>query len=113
MDNDISEAKAMELNSDMGAEEYFREWQEDQYVSERQAALSRLRRNMEDAKRAQVGSTIRCAQCERRMVKTSYQKRFCSNARTHGKKNCKDLWHNRVAGLSAYIVRKCGGNDDG
>lgn len=51
------------------------------------------------AQNAKTGETIKCAQCGKRMVKNHHSKVFCSNQRTHGKRNCKDKYHNRVKGL--------------
>lgn len=73
------------------------------HVDEKQRALNKLESRMAKAKTAEVGATIECAQCGRLIVKKSYQKVFCSNAKTHGKKNCKDIYHNRIAGLKEYL----------
>lgn len=94
-------AEEAEALNDMAAEaeEHFEEQMETEY----QQVLNGLRQRMSDARRAEVGATIRCAQCGKLMVKTSYQRVFCSNAKTHGKHNCKDLYHNRIAGLKGHL----------
>ena len=40
-----------------------------------------------NTERAEVGATIDCPTCDRRIVKTAYNKRFCSTS-------CKDRYHN-------------------
>ena len=99
-DDDVSEAKAMDMNSDLGASEWFADQLRSEYVDERYAALMRLRRLMRDARAASVGDTIRCAQCKKWITKKSYQTAFCSNK---GRGNCRDRYHNRIAGLEAYL----------
>jgi len=48
------------------------------------------------AEAAKVGSTIRCACCGRKIKKTTYHKRFCSNGKTKKGGNCKDRYWNTV-----------------
>ena len=47
-----------------------------------------------DNKRSEVGTTIRCANCGKRILKKSYQTQFCSNK---GRGNCKDTYWNNVS----------------
>lgn len=100
----ITEAEAMDLNSDGGADEHTHS----NRLDEIDAAYQRLRRLMRDARQAEVGATIHCAQCEKRIVKRSYQTAFCSNAKTHGWGNCKDRYHNRVKALGSILDREPG-----
>jgi hypothetical protein len=61
----------------------------------RQASMvDSLEQRLETVKSAKVGDTVNCPACDREMVKTTYHKTFCSNAKTHGKRNCKDRFHN-------------------
>lgn len=50
----------------------------------------------ERAKKAIVGSTIRCPYCNKNHTKNTYQKVFCSNQKTRGRNNCKDNFWNTV-----------------
>ena len=61
--------------------------------------LMDLRHALMTAKNAKVGSTFACPNCGKRIVKSTYHKTFCSNAKTHGKRNCKDQFHNRIRAL--------------
>lgn len=47
------------------------------------------------AKEAKVGDRIKCPGCEKHTIKTTYNKTFCSNAKTRGN-NCKDRFWNKV-----------------
>jgi hypothetical protein len=60
----------------------------------------------EAAKAAKVGSLIVCPTCQIRHTKTTYHKIFCSNAKTHGRKNCKDIYWNLVRGCSSHSYNK-------
>ena len=46
-----------------------------------------------DNKQSQIKTTIRCANCGKRIIKKSYQTQFCSNK---GKRNCKDTYWNNT-----------------
>ena len=48
------------------------------------------------AEAAKIGATIRCACCGRKIKKTTYHKRFCSNGKTKKGGNCKDRYWNTV-----------------
>lgn len=49
------------------------------------------------AKKAKRGSTIRCPNCSKKIVKTTYNKVFCSNGRTvKGRSSCKDVYWNTI-----------------
>lgn len=63
------------------------------------------------AQEAKVGTEIRCPWCGKKHKKTSYQKVFCSNYKTKGKKNCKDMFWNHVDDMRrertvTYILKK-------
>lgn len=90
--NTCSEADALNDMSDGGAEDDLRELEDERIESDR----DRMRNLYADARRAQVGATIRCPTCRRLHVKTTYHKVFCSNGRTKGKgkRNCKDGYWN-------------------
>ena len=49
-----------------------------------------------NAKTAKVGESIVCPGCNGRHVKNTYQKVFCSNAKTKKTNNCKDKFWNLV-----------------
>ena len=59
----------------------------------------RLMAAYEAARAATHGTHIDCPQCGRGVQKTHPAKTFCSNARSKGKRNCKDRFWNRVRGL--------------
>ncbi len=48
------------------------------------------------AKKAKVGDNIRCPHCNKKHVKTTYHKVFCSNYKTKSTNNCKDNFWNKV-----------------
>ena len=56
--------------------------------------LNKKRSRYYDNKRSQVGTTIRCANCGRRILKRSRNTQFCSSK---GKRNCKDTYWNNVS----------------
>lgn len=84
------EADYLESQSDGGASDYMREIEREEYFS----AASIRRGRYEDNKRSDVGTTIRCAGCGKRIVKSSYQTQFCSNK---GRGNCKDAYWNKAS----------------
>lgn len=85
------EADALNDWSDEG-EAYCREKDLEDYYKEIDAMKGRY----DAARRAETKATILCPVCKRRIIKTTYHKVFCSNAKTHGKNNCKDKYWNRV-----------------
>lgn len=89
--NTVTEAEALNDMAD-AADDDFYERLDDQVESSR----DNMRALYADARRAQVGATIRCPTCRRLHVKTTYHKVFCSNGRTKGKgkRNCKDGYWN-------------------
>lgn len=88
------EADALnELGWDEIAEEDEREYQAQLYAKKIDQAIGRYR----EAARAEVGATICCPWCAKKIVKRTYHRKFCSNQRTHGKNNCKDRFWNNVA----------------
>lgn len=50
------------------------------------------------AQAAKVGEMINCPGCNKAFVKKRYNTSFCSNAKTHGRHNCKDRYWNLVRG---------------
>ena len=94
--NICSEADALDDMSDGGAEDDLRELEEERYHESVESDRNSMRALYADARRAQVGATIRCSTCRRLHVKTTYHKVFCSNGRTKGKgkRNCKDGYWN-------------------
>lgn len=83
------EAQALEDMSDGGAADDMREIEQEQYFQ----GLNKKEARYFDNKRSQVGTTIRCANCGKRILKKSYQTQFCSNK---GRRNCKDTYWNNV-----------------
>lgn len=69
------EADYLESQSDGGAVDDMRERAQQAYYD----SLNRKEARYRDNKRSQVGTTIRCANCGRRIVKKSCQTQFCSN----------------------------------
>jgi len=97
--NQMSEGEAIDDPGAVMAEELER-----REASERGDHFSLVRQRLvqlhDDAKSAEVGATIRCPNCEKLIVKRSYQHAFCSNK---GKKSCKTKYHNRVHGLGRAV----------
>lgn len=59
------------------------------------------------AESADIGDRIACPVCEKSIIKTAYHKKFCSNPRTHGKKNCKDaFWNFPTIGVRMHRRKK-------
>lgn len=83
------EADALEAQSDGGAADDLREIDKQKYYE----GLSRKEARYHDNQLSAIGTTIRCANCNRRILKKSYQTQFCSNK---GKRNCKDTYWNNV-----------------
>lgn len=75
-----------------GDADYAREERERQRDNEHLVMQDRFA----DAGRAQVGATIECACCGRKIVKRSYQQKFCPpTGKGKGKRYvCKDRYHN-------------------
>lgn len=69
----------------------------------RSRCLDRLTANINRAKAVKVGEMVSCPNCDTKTVKTTYHKTFCSNAKTHGTKNCKDQFHNRINALKELL----------
>lgn len=88
---DDSEAAYLESQSDDGAEEDA--IQESLDLWERKARLLYI-----TARKAKVGDTIQCPSCKRSIVKTAYNKTFCSNQKTakRGTLSCKDRYWNTL-----------------
>lgn len=92
MMNPGSGSEADWLNEDWGdlVEYEFREKDAEAYYQDIAEMQSRYR----DNQNSPVGATVRCACCNKRIIKKSYQTQFCSNK---GKGNCKDtFWNNTV-----------------
>ncbi|ASV44439.1 hypothetical protein PBI_SCTP2_424 [Salicola phage SCTP-2] len=53
-------------------------------------------------KECNVGDKIKCANCSKTVNKKSYQQVFCSSPKS-GRKNCKDVYWNRVRGIKEKI----------
>ena len=60
------------------------------------ATREQMRKRYAAAETAKVGNNIQCAFCGRRVVKTTYHKRFCTNGTTRKGGNCKDRYWNSV-----------------
>lgn len=97
----ISEAEALDDWADYG-DELEDDWDDDYEVSkyskpktglgEKQTELLKRKTIVEKAK---VGDTVKCPVCNKKFVKSTYNKIFCSNGRTvKGRSSCKDVYHN-------------------
>lgn len=70
------------------------------------------------AKKAKVGSMIRCPSCKKMHKKTTYHKIFCCNYKTIGNPNCKDNFWNWVdpekkcRDTEYFREVICGGDDE-
>ena len=58
--------------------------------------IQEMKRLYEAAQQASVGSDIVCPVCKKKIIKTTYQKTFCSNGKNKGRGNCKDAYWNTV-----------------
>jgi len=95
--NDCSEGEY--LSSLLEGEEFDRECRE----AEWDERLARTQSRYDDNKRSDIGTTIRCATCGRRIKKKSYQTQFCSN---RGRGNCKDTFWNMRNGRGLRTQRR-------
>lgn len=88
---DGTEAEALEDQSDHGA-------QDDFDAQEAEENYHRMRTLYDSAKVAKTGAKIRCPGCGKAVIKTTYNKVFCSNQRTtaRGVNSCKDFYWNTV-----------------
>lgn len=81
-----TEAQSMEDNSDHGAKEHFAENKAQEMVDLYTCARS-----------TKIGSLMFCPGCGKKIVKTTYNKVFCSNGRTtKGRSSCKDYYWNVI-----------------
>ena len=83
--DDMTEAEYLDSQSDLGADDDCREHEREM-----------MQRLYYDAKRAEVGTSIRCPTCEKLIVKSTYHKTFCNSKKTKGRSSCKDYYHNVV-----------------
>ena len=67
----------------------FDEYNQQTYYAE----LNEMQKRYADNKHSDIGTTIRCAYCAKRIIKQSQQHQFCSNK---GAGNCKDAYWNNV-----------------
>lgn len=67
--------------------------EEDEIESQRERDAGIMQERYVANKSARVNTSIGCAGCGKRMLKSSYQTRFCSNS---GVGNCKDTYWNCV-----------------
>jgi hypothetical protein len=72
------------------AEDDFREYQQELYFKR----VTKMRDRYKDNATSQIGTTIRCACCGKRILKSNYQTQFCRNK---GSGNCKDQYWNNVS----------------
>lgn len=75
---------------------------------EQQADLSHMVDRFRENSRAQVGATIECACCGRKVVKKHYQQKFCPPTGKGKSKRykCKDRYHNLTnpRGMFAHLA---------
>lgn len=80
-----------DLDDALGQEEeayqHYKEEKEERY----QQNINAKKQRYSDNKLSEVGTTIRCANCGKRILKKHYQTQFCSNK---GPGNCKDKYWN-------------------
>jgi hypothetical protein len=79
-----------DLDEDLGADA----WAAEEERKHNEAALDVMRSRYDAARNAEVGATVECPCCRKRIVKRTYHRVFCSNQKTHGRKNCKDRYWN-------------------
>jgi hypothetical protein len=79
-----------ELDEDLGADA----WAAEEERKFNEGRLDEMRSRYAIAQRAEIGATIECPCCRKRIVKRTYHRVFCSNQKTHGRKNCKDRYWN-------------------
>lgn len=94
-------------NEDWGglADDHFEQQEAEQRFWDIENKRSDMRERYVLATNAETGATIRCPFCNKAFVKNTYNKMFCSNARTHKKNNCKDRYWNFVpAGRSQRSI---------
>lgn len=83
---DGTEADALDDQSDYGAADDFAEDE-----------ARKMHAAYEHAKHTKTGCTMTCPGCGKRIVKTTYNKVFCSNGRTvKGRSSCKDYFWNVI-----------------
>ena len=58
--------------------------------------ITSLKTLYNQTKKAKIGHVIKCPACKQKHIKTTYNKVFCSNAKTVGNPNCKDNFWNFV-----------------
>ncbi len=78
------------------AEVHFIEQEEEQRWQYFEDLRDEMKTRYNNANNAETGATIHCPYCNKAIIKSTYNKVFCSNGRTHGKKNCKDGYWNFV-----------------
>lgn len=86
-------------------EEYERE-QEDERLNQVDRIHTNMKTRYRDAKNAETGATISCPYCSKLIVKKTYNKIFCSNARTSGENNCKDKYWNFTDSVRGERAKK-------
>jgi len=87
----VTESEALqEFDGEMMAEDDYREQREQEYFDN----IQRMKDRYKDNASSPVRSTIRCACCNKRIIKKSYQTQFCGNK---GKGNCKDRYWNNIS----------------
>jgi hypothetical protein len=85
-----------DLDEDLGADEWAAEEERKERREANESMLGDMRSRYAVARRAEMGATIECPCCKKRIVKRTYHRVFCSNQKTHGRKNCKDRYWNMV-----------------
>lgn len=80
----------------------------DRIALERQDELNKMSDRFRENSRAQVGATIECACCGRKVVKKHYQQKFCPPTGKGKSKRykCKDRYHNLTnpRGMFAHLA---------
>lgn len=87
----ISESEALqEFDGDAMAHDDFMLQKEQEYSR----LIESMKSRYADNARAEIGATISCAYCSRKIVKRNYQTQFC---RSKGSGNCKDSYWNNAS----------------
>lgn len=78
------------------ANDHFEEQEAEQKFWDIENKRSEMIKRYNNAKNAETGTTIHCPFCNKAILKSTYNKVFCSNGKNRNTKNCKDGYWNFV-----------------